>query len=116
MAIHAYRHTVLDIILIGISRHSNNRNIRPVRMLAVADFFCRSIAIHNRHPNIHQYKLIGSWLGGLKLIHRLLTIRDNIQASPLGAKQHLSNLLIQGIVLCQQNTQVPKWQWFPPEL
>ena len=100
--------TLLDILLISIRSHGDNRNRRSIMMMGTAYLIRSLIPVHNRHAYIHQYQLICPFRRTLKSINRFHAIIGNIQGSSFALQQHGSDLLIEKIILCQQHMEMLK--------
>lgn len=58
MRIHSGFQTVFYIFVISVGAHGNNGQTLIIYSIQCPDFRCSLIAIHNRHLDVHQYRVI----------------------------------------------------------
>jgi hypothetical protein len=103
VAVHPGRKAAGDVLLIGVCRHRDNRNLPASAALHGPDRRGRLIPVHDRHVDIHQDRVEFPVAGGREQIHALLAVfRANDSDAP-AAQNGAGDLCVDGIVLDQQN-------------
>ena len=101
MGIHAAVQAFFHVLGKSIGRHGDDRKagVRPVRC---PDRPCGLVAVHDRHPDIHQDSRIISRLRSLKLFHTELPVFGPVQKEPAVCEKLICNLPVELVVLGNQ--------------
>ena len=94
MSVHADLFCHPHIFAEGVGGHGKDRDTGQPGVRQRADRFCRLVAVHDRHLDIHQYGIITARMRGSYFFHSFLAVRGCLHDESGIFQKHFRNFPI----------------------
>jgi len=103
MGVHAALGGLLPVLVKGIGRQGHNGHVGQLRVLQGPDSPGGAVAVHYRHPQIHQHQGILTGGGVSDLFHRGLSVVGSVYRKTNVLKKLCFDLQIEFVIIYQKN-------------